>query len=91
MNPHRLINAALLCAILGVYALMATLDGPSDHQAQADQLADLEAAVKLDNAKQRLSKAIAAMCGENATGIQLDATTVQCLTKRGHKTQKVSL
>ncbi len=87
MNPHRLINAALFCAILGVYALMATLDGPSDHQAQAD----LEAAVKLDNAKQRLSKAIAAMCGENSTGIQLDATTVQCLTKRGHKTQKVSL
>jgi hypothetical protein len=91
MTAHRLINTALFCAILGMYALMANLDGPSDHQAQADQLADLEAAVKLDNAKARLTKAIAALCGQNASAILLDDTTVQCVTKRGHKTQRVAL
>lgn len=91
MNTHRQINLALFCAILAVYALMATLDGPSDHQAQADQLQDLQAAVKAEAAEARFAKAVAAMCGDNAAARRVDATTVQCLTKRGHRTQKVAL
>ena len=91
MNPLRLINAALFCAILGVYALMATLDGPADHQAQADQLQDLQAAIQDEARADRFTKAAAVLCGTNASYTVIDDHTVQCLTKRGHKTQKVSL
>ena len=91
LTTHRLINWGLASVIALLLGSVYRLDGPSDHQAQVDQLADLEAAVKLDNAKERLTKAIAALCGQNASAILLDDTTVQCVTKRGHKTQRVAL
>ena len=91
MTRHRLINVALIVGIFALYALMAHLDGPSDHQAQADQLASLQAAVKREAAETRFTKAIAALCGENASARRIDDVTVQCLTKRGHKTQQVKL
>lgn len=91
MRAHRLINTLLFCAIIGIYALMATLDGPSDHQAQADQLSNLQAIAKSEAAQQRLATAAQAMCGANAGWQLVDDTSVQCTTKRGHKTRKVAL
>lgn len=91
MTAHRQINIALLCAVLGLYSLMAFLDGPSDHQAQADQLQELQAAIKTEAAHARFTKAVAALCGENAVGHLVDATTVQCMSKHGRKTRKVTL
>lgn len=84
-------NWALALAIVALYAAMQTLDGPSDHQAQADQLADLQAIAKAEAAQQRMASAAQAMCGDNAGWQLVDATTVQCTTKRGHRTKKVAL
>ena len=92
MTFHRLTNWALALLIIAIYALMAQLDGPSDHQAQADQLSNLQAIAATEAAQQRMATAAQAMCGDNA-GWQLvdNATTVQCTTKRGFKTHKVVL
>ena len=91
MRAHRLINTALFIAILGAYALMAHLDGPSDHQAQADNLANLQAISKAEAAQQRLAIAAQSMCGENAGWQLVSDSTVQCTTKRGFKTRKAAL
>ena len=91
MTRHRVINTALLCAIFAIYALMAHLDGPSDHQAQADQLSNLQAIAHQEAAQQRMAIAAQAMCGDNAGWQLVDATTVQCTTKRGFKTRKAVL
>ena len=89
MTFHRLVNLCLFLAIIAIYSLMANLDGPSDHQAQADQLRNLQAIAHQEAAQQRMATAAQAMCGDNA-GWQLvdNATTVQCTTKRGFKTKK---
>ena len=89
MTRHRLIKLGLFPAIIAIYALMAHLDGPSDHQAQADQLSNLQDIAHQEAAQQRMATAAQAMCGDNA-GWQLvdNATTVQCTTKRGFKTKK---
>ena len=80
------INWAAALLIVAIYAAMQTLDGPSDHQAQADQFADLQAIAKAEAAQQRMASAAQAMCGDNAGWQLVDATTVQCTTKRGHRT-----
>jgi len=85
------INWAIALAIVAIYTLMAHLDGPSDYQAQADQLANLQDIAKTEAAQQRMATAAQAMCGENAGWQMVDETTIQCTTKRGHRTQKVAL
>lgn len=81
------INWAAALLIVAIYAGMQNIDlGPSDHQAQADQLADLQAIAKAEAAQQRMASAAQAMCGDNAGWQLVDATTVQCTTKRGHRT-----
>lgn len=88
---HRLTNWALALLIIAIYALMAHLDGPSDHQAQADQLSNLQDIAHQEAAQQRMATAAQAMCGDNAGWQLVDATTVQCTTKRGFKTRKAVL
>jgi hypothetical protein len=91
MTPHRAINALLVLCIISLYALVAHLDGPSDHQAQADNLANLQAISKAEAAQQRLAIAAQSICGENAGWQLVSDSTVQCTTKRGFKTRKAAL
>jgi hypothetical protein len=80
--------AALTALVLSTAYL---LDGPSDHQAAIDAAADAKATQREQAQQARFEKAAQAMCGDNAGWTQLENGAVQCLTKRGHKTQKVQL
>ncbi len=80
--------AALAALVLSTAYL---LDGPSDHQAAMDAAADAKATQREQRTQARFEKAAQAMCGENAGWTKLDNGSVQCFTKRGHKTQKVQL
>ena len=91
MTYRRTTNWALALLIIGIYAVMATLDGPSDHQAQADQIRNLQAIRKQEDSARLLAASAAVMCGDNAAWQLVDATTVQCTTKRGYKTKRVTL
>ena len=80
--------AALTALVLSTAYL---LDGPSDHQAAIDAASDAKATQREQAALARFEKAAQAMCGDNAGWAKLENGAVQCLTKRGHKTQKVQL
>ena len=83
ITPHRTINALLVLCILGLYILVAHLDGPSDHQAQADQLSDLQAAIKSEAAQARFTRAAAQMCGNADYELHSD-NSVRCVPRKGH-------
>jgi hypothetical protein len=80
--------AALAALVLSTAYL---LDGPSDIQAAIDAAADAKATQTEQRAQARFEKAAQQMCGENSGWTQLENGSVQCFTKRGHKTQKVQL
>ena len=80
--------AALTALVLSTAYL---LDGPSDHQAAMDAAADAKATQREKAQQERFEKAAQSMCGSNAGWQLLENGTVQCFTKRGHKTQKVQL
>lgn len=80
--------AALAALVLSTAYL---LDGPSDHQAAIDAAADAKATQAEQAQQARFEKAAQQMCGDNAGWAKLDNGSVQCFTKRGHKTQKVQL
>ena len=65
---------------LGLGALGVHLDGPG-----INDYAD-SAAVQQARAEARFAKAAQAACGANAGWQLVDGHTVQCSTKRGHKT-----
>jgi len=88
---NHLINWTLAVATALVLSTAYLLDGPSDHQAAIDAAADAKATQAEKRAQARFEKAAQAMCGDNAGWTQLANGSVQCLTKRGHKTQKVQL
>jgi hypothetical protein len=71
--------AAVLCAYLSV-------TDPSDTPTTAtlDGIAATKAELRTDASKQRA-------CGPNASWREIDETTIQCLSKRGINTVKVSL
>ena len=83
ITPHRALNAILVSIILGLYALMAYLDGPTDHQAQVDQLSDLQAAIKSEAAQARFTRAAAQMCGNADYELHSD-NSVRCVPRKGH-------
>jgi hypothetical protein len=56
-----------------------------------DAASDAKATQREQAALARFEKAAQAMCGDNAGWTKLENGSVQCLTKRGHKTQKVQL
>jgi len=86
-DPINWLLAGLTALVLSTAYL---LDGPSDHQAQIDA----EASVRLAQRQARLDasfeRAARAVCGENAGWQTLPNGSLQCLTKRGHKTSVVA-
>lgn len=64
---------------------------PSDIQAEWDQSTALQDAIKAEAANARYTRAIAAICGENAVAKDLGNGVVECHTKRGHKTKQVAM
>jgi len=88
---NHLINYALAALAALVLSTAYLLDGPSDHQAAQDAAADAKATQREQAALARFEKAAQAMCGENSGWAKLDNGSVQCFTKRGHKTQKDQL
>ena len=88
---NQIINWTLAVAVSLALSTAYLLDGPSDHQAAIDAAADAKATQAEQRAQARFEKAAQAMCGENAGWTKLENGTVQCFTKRGHKTQKVQL
>lgn len=82
ITPHRALNAILVSIILGLYALMAYLDGPTDHSNEMAQAADLQAAIKAEAALNRFERAAASLCG-NAELLALDADgAVHCKVRK---------
>ena len=88
---NHAIHWTLAVAVAAVLSTAYLLDGPSDHQAAMDAATDAKATQREQAALARFEKAAQAMCGDNAGWTQLENGSVQCFTKRGHKTQKVQL
>ena len=88
---NQIINWTLAVAVSLALSTAYLLDGPSDHQAAIDAAADAKATQRELAQQARFEKAAQQMCGENAGWKLLENGSVQCFTKRGHKTQKVQL
>ena len=93
MTTHRLTNWLLALAITAIFfALCAYTDAPSEHSTEMAQAQDLQAAIKTEAAQARFARAASTICGENAGWYLVDDDrTIQCTTKRGHKTVKAVL
>jgi len=77
--------AALVALVLGTSHY---LDWPSEFEAAQDAAAAYRAARTEQERQQRFEAAAQAMCGgENATWKLLENGSVQCVTKRGYRTQ----
>lgn len=63
MTRHRLTNIVMVLLIISIYALMALLDGPSDHSTQLAQAEDLQDAIKTEAARDHFTRAAAQICG----------------------------
>ena len=76
---------ALICALAWF--------GPAldDHSADAAQAADLEAAQHQASAQARYDAAVQHLCGSNAAFMELADGEIQCKTKRGTPTRRVTL
>lgn len=74
-------NWLLAVAIVALYAVMQTLDGPSDAQAQWDQSAALQDAIKTEAAQARFTRAAAQLCG-NADWSQDADGSLRCHTRK---------
>jgi hypothetical protein len=59
-------NWLLALSIVALYAAMQTLDGPSDAQAQWDQSAALQDAIKSEATQARFTRAAAQICGNGS-------------------------
>lgn len=91
--PHiaRWAIAACIAFMMSAAIHLDGIDGPSDAQAEWDQSAALQDAIKTEAAKARFTKAIAAICGENGVATDLGDGVVQCRTKHGHATKQVRM
>lgn len=76
-----LTNWALALAIVALYAAMQHLDGPSDAQAQWDQSADLQDAIKTEAQQARFAGAASQICG-NANWSQDADGAVVCHVRK---------
>jgi hypothetical protein len=83
---NTLINYTLAGALALVLSSAYLLDGPSDHQAAIDTAAAAKDAQRAAVAQARFERAAQQACGDNASWQLLDSGSVQCTTKRGHKT-----
>ncbi|HEY5582560.1 MAG TPA: hypothetical protein VIK56_15625 [Rhodoferax sp.] len=76
--------ASLIALVLSSAYL---LDGSSDIDAMRASAASADDAQQAANISIRFANAASKVCGgENSAWMRLDATTVQCYTKRGYKT-----
>lgn len=67
------------------------LDGPSEIEAAMDSAQAAADAAQEAQARERVARIAQRACGENAYFQLLEGNVVQCFTKRGIRTQKVSL
>lgn len=81
-----------LLTALAIIVALAWL-GPSldDHSADYAQAADIEAAQLQASAQARYDAAVQRLCGPNAAYMELQDGAIQCTTKRGTPTQRVTL
>ena len=85
-----MIRAAIttIALIITLAWLGPTLDDHSTEQAQAD---DLQSAQQQADAQHRYQATVQRLCGANAAYLELDDGVIQCKTKRGHPTRRVTL
>lgn len=86
MIARALLTAVAMIALLGW--LGPALD---DHSAEFDQAADIEAARHQASAQARYDAAVQRLCGPNAAWMELADGEIQCKTKRGTPTRRVTL
>lgn len=91
MTANHIINWTLAATLAALLSTAYLLDGPDDHSTEWRQAQDIETAQKTAQAAARFDKAARAMCGgENAAWSDLGNGTIQCSTKRGHRTVRVA-
>ena len=81
MTLHRAINWAIVAAIIALYALMAHLDGPSDHHTEMAQAQDLQDAINSEAAQARFVRAAGQLCVNSGWKIQPDGSVV-CVPRK---------
>lgn len=80
------ITTLAIAAVLGI--LGPALDDHSDDYAQ---LASIEDAQQQAQAQARYDAAVQQLCGPNAAWMELQDGVIQCTTKRGTPTRRVTL
>ena len=87
--PSGIKTAATSATLALLFAALLGIVGPAldDHGDEFAQAANIEDAIRTEQAQARFERAAQAMCGQNAAW-RLTSTPgeVQCLTKHGHKT-----
>jgi hypothetical protein len=91
MTRNCLTNWLLAACIAVGMGSLYRLDGPSEIQAAIDTAKASTAAAREEQDRDRFERSARKACGENAYFQILDASTVQCFTKRGLRTSKVAL
>ena len=81
--------ALMLAAVLA--GLGPQLDGIDDHHAEFDQARDLQVALQQAAREKRFEQAAQQLCGPQAAWEQLHDGSVQCRTKYGKPTVKVTV
>lgn len=81
-------TALTTLAIVGILGLGTTLDDHSAEQAQAD---DLQQAQQQAAAEHTYRTAVQRLCGPNAAWMELQGGAIQCTTKHGKPTTRVTL
>lgn len=93
MTANRLFNWVLAFIVAILLGSVYRLDEPCAHNTEMATAASLDDAIKNEAAQARFTRAAAKICGSENAGWKLvdDTRSIQCTTKRGHKTRKVAL
>ncbi len=95
MTTNTTTNWLLAIALAALLGTAHHLDGPDEVRAAMDTaLAKADAQVAAQQQaehRQRTQRAAQRACGDNAAFEFINTTTVQCLTKRGRRTQRITL
>lgn len=89
MTTHRLLNTALFALMLALFTLGQLLDGPSEHNTEMSQAADLLQAQKQQDAALRRDLAAAQQCREQhgeASFTWNSHNQLVCIPRRGKAT-----
>jgi hypothetical protein len=89
---HRLINWSIAGLIALGMSCAYLLDGsPTELEAARDAAAARDDGISRALAAQRMERLAQQACGANAGWQVLDSGSVQCFTKRGHRTAVVAV